>query len=79
MAAPRKPYGSRAEVRSGGDLVKGQFIEYDGMTENYLVTNGGGTWLSRHRVLVTGQAVIQPKGNGAPRTPRRCPRRRNNP
>lgn len=30
----------RAKVNSAGDEVRGQYIEYDGYTENYLVNNG---------------------------------------
>ena len=30
----------RAWVKSAGDEVRGQYIEYDGYTENYLVNNG---------------------------------------
>ena len=70
MAAPRKPpCGGRAEVRSGGDLVKGQFIEYDGMTENYLVTNGSAPGSAGTESLVTGQG-----GHSAQRQqrPREC-------
>lgn len=48
-----------AEVKSGGDEVRGEYIEYNGLTESYLVTNsktaegneGGG------RV----RAIIQPR------------------
>jgi lipopolysaccharide export system protein LptA len=57
----------RAWVKSAGDEVRGQYIEYDGYTENYLVNNGnapaaGATPGSR----VT--ATIQPK-NATPQTP----------
>jgi lipopolysaccharide export system protein LptA len=55
---------NRAWVRSAGDEVRGQYIEYDGYTENYLVNNGtspaaagaGGSRVS---------ATIQPKGGSA--------------
>lgn len=52
----------RAEVRSGGDLVKGQYIEYDGMTENYLVTNGKASGTPANEDSPRVRAVIQPKG-----------------
>ncbi|MDQ8021637.1 MAG: lipopolysaccharide transport periplasmic protein LptA [Moraxellaceae bacterium] len=55
----------RAHVKSGRDEVRGQYIEYDGLTENYLVTNGPDA-----KVVSTGErvrAVIQPKaGTPAP-------------
>ncbi len=57
----------QAEVKSGGDEVRGEYIEYDGATETYLVTNtkspdgsdGGG------RV----RAIIQPRESGGDKTP----------
>ena len=57
----------RAWVRSGLDEVKGQYISYDSLTENYLVTNGAGdsktaTGAAQARV----RAIIQPKGKNAP-------------
>lgn len=49
----------RALVRSGRDEVRGQYIEYDGLTENYLVTNGpNATVVPGERI----RATIQPKG-----------------
>jgi len=33
---------TRAWVKNGQDEVKGQYISYDSLTENYLVTNGAG-------------------------------------
>ncbi|MFT4172966.1 MAG: lipopolysaccharide transport periplasmic protein LptA [Rhodocyclaceae bacterium] len=50
----------RAYVKSGRDEVRGQYIEYDGVTENYLVTNGPNATVQQsapERV----RAVIQPK------------------
>jgi lipopolysaccharide export system protein LptA len=47
---------NRAHVKSGGDEVSGHYLEYDAVSENYLVTNTTGS-----RVQVT----IQPKGNAA--------------
>ncbi|MGC3964863.1 MAG: lipopolysaccharide transport periplasmic protein LptA [Rhodocyclaceae bacterium] len=65
----------RAYVKSGRDEVRGQYIEYDGVTENYLVTNGPNATVQQgapERV----RAVIQPKNaasapvaNPAPTTP----------
>ncbi|ANQ83929.1 lipopolysaccharide transport periplasmic protein LptA [Azoarcus olearius] len=54
----------RAKVTSGGDEVRGHFIEYDSMSENYLVTNAPGaapaaTSGGDGRV----RAVIQPKSD----------------
>jgi lipopolysaccharide export system protein LptA len=59
---------NRAWVKSAGDEVRGQYIEYDGYTENYLVNNGttpaggspGGSRVS---------ATIQPKNAQGPATP----------
>jgi lipopolysaccharide export system protein LptA len=51
---------NRAQVSSGGDLVKGQYIEYDVATENYLVAPvGGRDTPTKERVHVT----LQPKGS----------------
>lgn len=58
---------NRAWVKSAGDEVRGQYIEYDGYTENYLVNNGNAptaTGTSGGRVTAT----IQPK-NAAPQPP----------
>ena len=57
----------KAEVKSGGDEVRGEYIEYDGATETYLVTNskspegtdGGG------RV----RAIIQPRETAGEKSP----------
>lgn len=54
----------RAKVTSGGDEVRGHFIEYDSMSENYLVTNAPGaapTAASGGDGRV--RAVIQPKSD----------------
>ena len=72
--AERIEYDSRAErarlfnqarVKSGGDEVRGQYIEYDALSENYLVTNqpskGSAPAASDSRV----RAVIQPKNSTA--------------
>ena len=50
----------RAEVKSGGDEVRGQYIEYEGNSEKYLVTNttpASATPEAGARV----RAVIQPR------------------
>lgn len=57
----------RAHVKSGQDEVRGQYISYDGKTENYLVSSGpSGTIAAKvpgrdNRV----RAVIQPKNVSA--------------
>ncbi|WP_414635636.1 lipopolysaccharide transport periplasmic protein LptA [Aromatoleum sp.] len=73
--AERIEYDSRAErarlynrawVKSGGDEVRGQYIEYDSMTENYFVTNQPGTATNARGASPEGRvrAVIQPKNSG---------------
>lgn len=57
----------RSWVKSGQDEVKGHYISYDALTENYLVTNGTGdtktaTGVAQARV----RAIIQPKSKNAP-------------
>lgn len=49
----------RATVKSGLDEVRGQYISYDGRTENFLVTSGAGASGKQERV----RAVIQPKNS----------------
>jgi lipopolysaccharide export system protein LptA len=52
----------RARVTSGGDEVRGSYIEYDAISENYLANNAPGSAPaagSDGRV----RAVIQPKGD----------------
>jgi len=56
---------NRAHVRSGGDEVRGHYIEYDSVSENYLVTNAPGSTPESS----TGgrvRATIQPKGDNKP-------------
>lgn len=53
---------NRARVTSGGDEVRGHYIEYDALTENYLVNSQPGTRNGDNRVRV----VIQPKSAPAP-------------
>ncbi|MDR2014167.1 MAG: lipopolysaccharide transport periplasmic protein LptA [Azoarcus sp.] len=55
---------NRARIQSAGNMVRGQYIEYDVTTENYFVTDaaersGGGGVPPGNRVHVT----IQPKNN----------------
>lgn len=72
--AERIEYDSRAEkarlfnrayVRSGGDEVRGNYIEYDAVSENFLVTNAPGAAPS---AAGSGRvtATIQPKGDSKP-------------
>ena len=53
----------RAYMKNGKDEVRGQYIEYDGYTENYLVTNGPNASVVQGGDRV--RAVIQPKGASA--------------
>ncbi|MBI1905811.1 MAG: lipopolysaccharide transport periplasmic protein LptA [Rhodocyclales bacterium] len=63
---------NHARVSSGGDEVRGDYIEYDALTENYAASS-----LPTHDGQPAGdgrvRAVIQPKGNAAaaPSTPPR--------
>jgi len=52
---------NRARVTSGGDQVSGHFIEYDAITEQYLVTNAPGSAPGSAGGRV--RAVIQPKND----------------
>jgi lipopolysaccharide export system protein LptA len=55
---------NNARVTSGGDEVRGSYIEYDALSENYVVNNAPGTGPAQPgggRV----RAVIQPKNAGA--------------
>lgn len=59
---------NRAHVRSGLDEVRGQFIQYDGQAENYVVTSGAGGTVkpgADNRV----RAVIQPKNKEGAQAP----------
>ena len=61
--AEKTEFFLRAHVTSGQDEVRGQYISYDGKTENYLVTSGPGGTVAP---TVAGRdnrvrAVIQPK------------------
>ncbi len=57
----------RAHVVSGKDEVRGQFIEYDGYTGQYVVTNSGSTQATSGGGRV--RAVIQPKNAGTDSPP----------
>ena len=50
----------RAKVRSGADEVRGQYVQFNGLTETYLVTNGpNATTVPSQQGRV--QVTIQPK------------------
>ena len=51
----------RAKMRSGQDEVRGQYISYDGKTENYLVSNGPNGTTAAGVKAERVHAVIQPK------------------
>lgn len=55
---------NRARVSSGGDEVRGAYIEYDAISENYLATNAPGSKPAAGDGRV--RAVIQPKGDAKP-------------
>ncbi|MCL1825049.1 MAG: lipopolysaccharide transport periplasmic protein LptA [Betaproteobacteria bacterium] len=55
---------NRAQIRSAGDMVRGQYIEYDIATENYLVTDAPGrTGSSKTPAEGRVHVTIQPKDN----------------
>ena len=57
----------RAWVKNGQDEVKGHYISYNSLTENYLVTNGAGdTKTAAGAPQARVRAIIQPKGKNAP-------------
>jgi len=75
--AERIEYDSRAErarlfnqarVKSGADEVRGHFIEYDALSENYLVTNQPDTGAAKPTGDGRVRAVIQPKNSTTERT-----------
>lgn len=56
--ADKTQFFQRAWIKSGQDEARGQYIDFDGVTENYLVTNGpNATTVPGGRV----SATIQPK------------------
>ncbi|GMV54709.1 MAG: hypothetical protein AMXMBFR6_05140 [Betaproteobacteria bacterium] len=64
----------RAWVRNGDDEVRGQYIEYDGITENYVVTNGpNATTVPRAGTGNRVRALIQPKRKDGPVAPTAAP------
>ncbi|MBS0345250.1 MAG: lipopolysaccharide transport periplasmic protein LptA [Proteobacteria bacterium] len=53
----------RAHVKNGDDEVRGQYIQYNGLTETYVVTNGpNATTIPSQQGRV--QVTIQPKKKG---------------
>ena len=56
----------RGWVKSGADEVKGHYISYDALTEQYLVTNAGETKSAKGAAQARVRAIIQPKGKNAP-------------
>lgn len=61
---------NRAFVKSGMDEVRGQYISYDGRSENYVVTSGAnGTSAAAAGKPDRVRAVIQPKKDGKPVPP----------
>ncbi len=62
----------RAHVTSGLDEVRGPYISYDGMTENYIVTGSAGTPAGRpERVHAVIQAKNKDAAKAAPSSPAR--------
>ncbi|MDD5249604.1 MAG: lipopolysaccharide transport periplasmic protein LptA [Rhodocyclaceae bacterium] len=60
----------RAYVKSGLDEVRGQYIQYNGTTENYLVTSGpNGTSAAAKGKPDRVHAVIQPRNGGKAAAP----------
>ena len=58
----------RGRVKSGEDEVRGQYIQFNGLTETYLVTNGpNATTVPSQQGRV--QVTIQPKKKDAPANP----------
>lgn len=57
---------NRAWVRSGQDEVRGQYIQYDGTTENYVVTNGPNNTVTSGGSGGRVTAVIMPKADNKP-------------
>jgi len=56
---------NRAYIKSGLDEVSGQYISYDGRSENYVVTGSGSTAAGKGERV---RAVIQPKSGDAKQT-----------
>lgn len=56
---------TRAWVQSGRDEVRGHYIQYDGYTEKYTVTNNGQKGSSKDSGDNRVRAIIQPKNRPA--------------
>lgn len=69
--AERTEFFQRARIKSGSDEVRGQYIAYDGKTENYLVTSGppGASGAATAGKDTRVRAVIQPKSKAGEQTP----------
>ena len=64
--AEKTEFFVRAWVKNGQDEVKGHYISYNSLTENYLVTNGAGeTKTATGAAQARVRAIIQPKGKNA--------------
>lgn len=61
---------NQAKVTSGGDMVRGPYIEYDAMSENYVVTNAPGGATAKAPGDGRVRAVIQPKSKDESAPPR---------
>jgi lipopolysaccharide export system protein LptA len=57
---------TRAYVKSGRDEMRGQYVSFDGQTENYVVTGGAPGASGRTEPV---RAVIAPKSNGGDSQP----------
>ncbi|MCC4115071.1 lipopolysaccharide transport periplasmic protein LptA [Aromatoleum toluclasticum] len=66
--AERARLFNQAHVKSGADEVSGHYIEYDSLSENYLVTNQPGKTETRAAGDGRVRAVIQPKNSGPEKT-----------
>lgn len=65
---------NRALVKSGLDEVHGQYIQYNGSTERYLVTSGPDGTSAAGKGAERVRAIIQPrKGAGTPSAPAPAP------
>lgn len=59
--AEKTEFFNRARVKSGRDEVRGQFISYNALTENYFVTSGPNGTRAKPGSNDRVRAVIQPK------------------
>ena len=69
--AEKTEFFQRAHIKSGRDEVRGQYISYDGKSENYVVSSGpgGGTAAAASGQGNRVRAVIQPKKGADPMPP----------